>query len=127
LANTAVLPIKSQLPEGNTRWLFYDETYLPEPMPIRLRAALLDLSTAFATSKDMPSDPLTAHIGLMCRSPAWPHNINPEPRISFIKTIERPWGISKEEPASAYEAYVPATILTSEVYDAARFRDIQEV
>jgi hypothetical protein len=58
------LPINSHLLEGNMRWLFYDETYLPEPMPIRLQAARLNLSTAFKMSKDMPGAPLTAHIGL---------------------------------------------------------------
>lgn len=58
------LPINSHLLEGNMKWLFYDETYLPEPLPIWLQAAPSDLTTAFKKSKDMPGVPLTAHISL---------------------------------------------------------------
>jgi hypothetical protein len=43
-----------------------------------------------------------------------------------METVKRPWGISKEEAVSAYKAYGPAMIPTSEVYEAARFCDIQE-
>jgi hypothetical protein len=59
----------------------------------------------------------------MCQSPARPQ---PEPLISFIKTTTRPWSISKEEAARAYKAYGPATIPTSEVYEAACLCDIQD-
>lgn len=46
--------------------------------------------------------------------------------ISFIKTTTKPFGVSKDEATSAYAAYGPPTILTSEVYKAIRLRDIQD-